>query len=244
MDSILDEALMKEFIESDGVSGGEKNISRLLRREFEKYADEIVYDNLGSIFAVKKSKQSNVPHVLVTGHMDEVGFIVKQINSNGTVKALVLGEINKNCLLGAQVELNSHGLKGTILGFNEHDDALDSKGDVLIDFGLMNEDDVKGKGIHLGDRIAFSSSIVNNNQTRRILAKNWNGRYAPIMEIEFLKAVQGIDFDFDLYVGCTVQEQVGYRGIQTATNLVQPDLGIVLDTDQAFDYQDKVDDRI
>ena len=44
-------------------------------------------------------------------------------------------------------------------------------------------------------------------------------------------------FPFDLYIGCSVQEQVGLRGVQTATNLVKPDFALVLDTQQAFDYR-------
>ncbi|TGD25452.1 M42 family peptidase [Companilactobacillus suantsaicola] len=241
---MVDKTLLNEVINAPGVSGNEKAISQVLRNEFKKYSDEIIYDNLGSIYAVKKSKQKNAPHVLISGHMDEVGFIIKKFNENGTVKALSLGEINKNCLLGTAVLLPARDLHGTILGFDVEGNALDSKGDVLIDFGFSNLNELEESDIKLGDRVSFLPVLNKNENSSKIFASNWNGRYAPLMEIEFLKEIQNESFDFDLFVGCTVQEQVGLRGVQTATNLVKPDLGIVLDTDQAFDYQEKVDDRI
>lgn len=243
----IETELLTKFLNLDSVSGGEKIFSRALQEEFKKYADEIVYDNLGSVYAVIKSKKPNAKRVMITGHMDEVGFIVKGFNDNGTVSALKLGEISPNCLLGANVRVklrNDAVINGTILGYDQKDEALLNKEDVLLDLGFADKSQIEDSGLHLGDRVSFANQSFSSLNGQRIFAKNWNGRYAPLLEIAFLKALTTKRFDFDLYVGCTVQEQVGYRGVQTATNLVKPDLGLVLDTDQAFDYQEKVSDKI
>ena len=55
----------------------EKTISKLLKEYYAPYCDEIIYDNLGSIYGVIKSEKENPTTVLVTAHMDELGFIVK-----------------------------------------------------------------------------------------------------------------------------------------------------------------------
>ena len=47
-------ALMEELTQAVGISGDERNISKIMKTHMEPYADEIIYDNLGSIFAVKK----------------------------------------------------------------------------------------------------------------------------------------------------------------------------------------------
>ena len=39
------------------------------------YADEITYDNLGSLIA-KKTGDETGPKIVVTGHLDEIGFMV------------------------------------------------------------------------------------------------------------------------------------------------------------------------
>lgn len=108
----LDEDLLNKLCEIDSVSGDEKDLSLSLKKEYEHLADTVIYDNLGSIFAVKKSKQENAPRVMVVGHMDEAGFIVKKINQNGTIKALALGNITSNSLLGATVKLKNKRWRG------------------------------------------------------------------------------------------------------------------------------------
>ena len=47
------------------------------------------------------------------------------------------------------------------------------------------------------------------------------------------------EFDFDLYVGACVMEEVGQRGATTATGLVKPDLGVVLGCKKAKTLDEK-----
>lgn len=242
----IDETLLNKLSEIDSVSGDEKAISLSLKSEYEGYADDIVYDNLGSIFAVKKSKQANAPRVMIVGHMDEAGFILKGINENGTIKALALGNIEATSLLGAAVRIKTRNEQiffGTLIAFDKSGAVLDQSNEVLVDFGFENKAEVLENDLTFGDRIAFANQNRVSSNGKRIFSKNWDGRYAPLMGIEVLRAVQDQEFDFDLYVGCTVQEQVGFRGVQTATNLVKPDLGIIVDTDKAFDYQNDLKEK-
>ena len=63
-------AFMEELTQAVGISGDERNISKIMKTHMEPYADEIIYDNLGSIFAVKKSGKPNALRVMICGHMD------------------------------------------------------------------------------------------------------------------------------------------------------------------------------
>ncbi|MDT2827102.1 M42 family peptidase [Enterococcus viikkiensis] len=237
----LDTALLNTLSEIDSVSGDEKAISMAVKAEYEKLADQVIYDNLGSIFAIKKSKKQNAPRVMIAGHMDESGFIVKKFNPNGTIKALSLGNIEASSLLGATVRVKTRNEKfilGTLLAYDKAGNVLDGAKEVLVDFGFESEAEIVKNQIMFGDRISFVNQTRYSLNEQRVFAKNWNGRYAPLLGIEVLRAIKDIEFEFDVYIGCTVQEQVGFRGIQTAVNLVKPDLGIVLDTNKAFDYQE------
>lgn len=242
----IDMPLFDKLSEIDSVSGDEKDISLLLKSEYEALTDTIIYDNLGSIFAVKKSKKKNAPHVMIVGHMDEVGFILKKINENGTIRALALGDVKSTSLLGTSVRLktrNNKTINGMLLAYDKTENVLDESKEVLVDFGFENKEEAIRNDLNFGDRIAFANQSGQFLNNRRLFSKNWDGRYAPLMGIEVLKAIKDHEFDFDLYIGCTVQEQVGFRGIQTATNLVKPDLGIVLDTNKAFDYQTDIKEK-
>lgn len=237
---------MMDLLNLDAAAGNENAVSAYLANRYAELADEVVYDNLGSIYAVKKSGQPDAKRVMVSGHMDELGFIVKGANADGTLAGLTLGSMKKTSLLGAPVRLTKQDgtvIDGTLLAINTKDDAVTDKGVVRIDAGFADQKSAEA-AVTVGDRFVFGTSVRQNAGSQRVMAKSWNGRYAAIAGLELLNAVKGMDLPFDLYVGCTVQEVVGLRGVQTATNLVAPDLGIVLDTDLAFDTQSDAKDKI
>lgn len=70
--------LLKRLSETSGISGNEKRISKIISDELAPVVDEITYDNLGSIIAQLKGKEG-APKVLLTAHMDEIGFLVQKL---------------------------------------------------------------------------------------------------------------------------------------------------------------------
>ncbi|NLB49941.1 MAG: M42 family metallopeptidase, partial [Erysipelotrichia bacterium] len=53
--------LFKKVCELNAIAGMENEVAKFLKVEYEKLGFEIVTDNLGSIFALKKSNVSNAP---------------------------------------------------------------------------------------------------------------------------------------------------------------------------------------
>ena len=82
--------LMRDFTQADGISGNEKEASRVMKRWTEKIADEVVYDNLGSIVVTKKGSGDG-PRIMLAGHIDEIGFLVKSIDDNGFIRLHPIG---------------------------------------------------------------------------------------------------------------------------------------------------------
>ena len=72
-------ALFKTLTELPGAPGNERAVRNFMRSELEKYSDEIIQDNLGGIFGVRKAQDEHAPKILVAGHMDEVAFMVTAI---------------------------------------------------------------------------------------------------------------------------------------------------------------------
>lgn len=75
--------LFRNLTELPGAPGNEHAVRQFMKKELEKYADEVIQDNLGGVFGVKKG---NGPKVMVAGHMDEVGLMVTQITKNGMIR--------------------------------------------------------------------------------------------------------------------------------------------------------------
>ena len=82
--------MIKELSEAHGISGCEKEVSRVMKKWLEPVADEITYDNIGSIIGLQKGKEDG-PKVMICGHMDEVGFLVREIDENGFIRMLPVG---------------------------------------------------------------------------------------------------------------------------------------------------------
>ena len=86
------EKLLKEITEVPGISGYESEVRRVMRRYLEPVA-KIEHDRMGSIIGVRRGTADG-PRVMLAGHMDEVGFLVKLVTKEGfckfvTVRAFV-----------------------------------------------------------------------------------------------------------------------------------------------------------
>ena len=236
--------LMKKLTQVIGVSGNELSVSKILQKHYKEYCDEIIFDNLGSVYGIKKSKKENAPKVMITSHMDEVGFIIKDFTKNGLIKVLPLGQSSKQGLLGQRVKVltnDGEEYKGVIVTSEEESSKALDCDKILIDIGATSKEEVLALGVGLGGSVVIEGNFEVLATGKRIVSKAWNSRYGCILGIELLETLKDVELGVDLYVGCTVQHEVGLRGSQTATNLVKPDLAIVLDCLKAKDIKETSD---
>lgn len=232
----------------DGVSGHEHDVAKVLHQEFAAMnADEIFYDNLGSIMALKKSKHANAKKVMILAHMDEVGFLVKQIMPTGALKLHPVGGwFSQNLLAHRLVLTTQDGTRypGTIGSIPPHLLPADKRNnpiqieDMLADVGALDEADAKAMGIQVGDMMVVQGGFEVLNGGKRLLAKAFDNRYGCVLALDIFNQFKDQDLDFDLYVGASVQEEVGLRGAQTMTQVIDPDFAVVLDCSPANDVAD------
>lgn len=237
MEKTLD--LMKELTQLIGISGDERSVSQCIKKYMEPLCDEIVYDNLGSIFAIKRCGKKDAKRVMVCGHMDEVGFMITGITKNGLLKFILIGGIDGHSLHSQRVRIkgsNGNEYIGTIVADDEDIKACDVK-KMLIDLGATSEAEVKEMGIRAGDSAVIDGPFTVLGKGKRLLSKAFDNRYGCILAIELLESLKDVKLDYDLYIGATVQEEVGIRGGTTATGLIHPDMGIVMDCSFAQDVK-------
>ncbi|MFD1851084.1 M42 family metallopeptidase [Oceanobacillus bengalensis] len=232
--------LFKNLTELQGAPGNEHRVRAFMRKELEKYSDEMIHDNLGSIFGVKRGKG---PKVMVAGHMDEVGFMVTQITDNGMIRFQPLGGWWNQVMLAQRVQIMTDngpiiGVIGSIpphlLTDAQRQKPMEIK-NMLIDIGADDRADVEEIGVKPGDSIVPVTPFQPMANPKKIMAKAWDNRYGCGLSIELLKELQGETLPNELYSGATVQEEVGLRGAKTATNMIQPDISYVLDASPAND---------
>lgn len=237
------EQLLADLTNSDGVPGYEDGPRKVMARYLKPLADSVDYDRLGSIIGVKKGS-SDAPKVLVAGHLDEIGFMVKEITKDGYIKFLPLGGWWGHVALAQRLKILTS--KGPVLGVvgsrpphllppEERKKTLEIK-DMFVDVGAMSGYDVEKKlGIRIGDPIVPDSQFTKMSNDKLYMAKAFDNRAACAVVVELFKKLKRSAHPNTVYGAGTVQEEVGCRGAQTVANTVMPDVGIICDTGIAQD---------
>ncbi|MFC7061481.1 M42 family metallopeptidase [Halobacillus seohaensis] len=232
--------LFKTLTELPGAPGNEHLVREFMKNELKKYSDETIQDGLGGVFGVKKGKG---PRVMVAGHMDEVGFMVTQITKNGMLRFQTLGGWWNQVLLAQRVQVITDngpvvGVIGSIPPHNltpeQRQKPMELK-NMLIDIGADDEDDAKSIGIKPGQQIVPICPFTPMANEKKVLAKAWDNRYGCGLAIELMKELKDEKISNQLYSGATVQEEVGLRGAQAASHLIDPDVFYALDASPAND---------
>lgn len=239
--------MFKTLTELQGAPGDESRVRNYMIEQLQPNADELIYDNLGSVFGVKHGEG---PKVMVAGHMDEVGFMVTQITENGMIRFQTLGGWWNQVMLAQRVQVMTKNgpIPGVIGSIPPHNLTAEQRAkpmeikNMLIDIGADDRDDALAIGVTPGDTVVPICPFTPMANEKKILAKAWDNRYGCGLAIDLLKAVKDETLPNTLYSGATVQEEVGLRGAQTAAHLIQPDLFFALDASPANDMSGNKDE--
>ncbi len=227
--------LYKELFLLPGISGFEKEIKEYLKIYFKKLPNyQIIQDNLGSIFAYKKSKQKDAPLIMVAGHMDEVGFLVVKIMANGALKLQPIGGISGEVLISQILNVHTEDsiIKGVIGAIPPHLKVNQSTNinDLILDIGAKNKDEAIKWGIKLGQMVTFENTFTYTHDKKRVISKAVDNRIGCGLAMQLASLFHDIELPYDIAFGATVQEEVGLRGVQTITNLLKPTIYIAIDS--------------
>jgi endoglucanase len=233
--------LLKEITEAGGVPGYEGDVRTIMRRYLEDVA-VVEQDKMGS-FIGKHVGENDRPRVMLAGHMDEIGFMVKMVTKEGQVKFLPLGGWWDQVLLGHRVVIKTSkqdvigvlGAKPPHLLDAEERKKIVEKKDMYVDVGACSEEEVRDMGVRPGDPIIPVSDFVVMADPRFYLTKALDDRVGCALAVQTLRQLVEDGHPNTVYAVGTVQEEVGLRGAKTSAFAIDPDVGIVLEVDIAGD---------
>lgn len=236
-------ALLKSLTDVNGISGHEMQVKSLMKDYLTPVSDEIVEDRLGGIFG-KKNATHGTKSLMISGHLDEIGFIVTQIDEQGYIYFTPIGGWWNQVMLSQKVTItteNGKEIRGIIgskpphaLSPEERKKPVDIK-NMYIDIGVGSKEEAKEAGIELGNMITPYSEFESLANDKYLTAKAFDNRYGCALAVDVLQQLKNENIDINLYAGATVQEEVGLRGAKVAANLIKPDLAIAVDVGVAYD---------
>ncbi len=229
--------LLKELCEAAAIPGREKILIDIMNREFKKSSDKVSIDGMGNVIGYKKGDGKARKKVMIAGHMDEIGFIVTNIDKNGHLRFLPRGGHIPKVLISQRVKIMSKKpVTGIVEGpptfISDEKDARRKTSDfkdLFIDTGLSAS--VVKKTIEVGDFIVLDRGFIQQGDV--YISKAFDNRVGCYIVLETMRRLK--KHQVDVYGVGTTQEEVGIRGATNASRDIAPDIGIALDVTAAFD---------
>ena len=129
-----------------GPSGQETLAAQLIAGEIRDYVDEVYIDTLGNLIAHRAGEGRRV---MFSAHMDQIGFIITDIDEKGMLRFSTVGGHSPAVVFGQRVVFES-GVEGTV-GNERLESVAELKGDKLyIDIGVGSREEAE-RLVSVGD---------------------------------------------------------------------------------------------
>ncbi len=247
--------LLRELSEAFGPTGCEDSVAEMIRSVVRSYADEVTLDKMGNLVAVLHGKNHGTDaekRLLLSAHMDEVGFMINEICGDGTLKFALVGGIIPYALSSRRVTVGdeTNRVKGTIaskaihLQRGDERTKMPSVSDLYIDIGAKDKEDAE-KYVHLGSFGTFDSAFrLFGEDEKLIKGKAIDDRFGCAVMCDLLRRLKSeAQLEHDVYFAFTVREEVGLSGAKTAAYKVNPDFAVVLESTAVADNTGEGDER-
>ncbi|HLC04495.1 MAG TPA: M20/M25/M40 family metallo-hydrolase [Anaerolineales bacterium] len=227
--------LLRSLTETTGVSGGEGAVRRLVRAEVETHVDDLWTDALGNLLAVRRGRGRGRLKVMLAAHMDEVGFMITEADTDGFLAFEAVGRIDRDGIAGKSLwigddrHLGVIGIKPIHLTDERERSRRLTIDSLRIDIGADGREAALER-VRPGDRASFATEFRRMRGT--LFGKALDDRLGVASLIELLRHVPD---SVDLMAAFTVQEEIGQIGARVAAQALDPDLAVVLDCTPARD---------
>lgn len=232
---------LRDLVALHGAPGFEQNVVKYFRDRARARADSVEVDRYGNVTAVRRGR-SDQRRLMISAHLDEIGFIVKGIESDGFLRFDRLGGTADALALCRRVSVNGHfgvtGAKSGHLQSEEEQKRAASVYDMYIDVGADSAAEVARMGIRVGDPVTFIGELSEFSGGERVCGKGMDDRYGVAVLLQLLDEMADIQPHGTVLAVGTVLEQVGLRGAMMAAYRLQPDYAIAIDGLSAGDTPD------
>lgn len=219
--------MLSKLSKAFGPSGCEDEVLSIIKTEMNKYCDEIYEDNIGNLICHKKGIKVDDKSIMLTAHVDEVGFIISYVTNEGYFKFQTVGGIDPNVLISKKIVIGDNRVCGVIgtkpVHQNQSGNSNLNISDLYIDIGTKSKEDAL-KYVNIGDYACFDSDYVEFGDGF-VKAKALDDRVGCYTLINIAKK----NPNADIYYVFAVQEEVGHRGAIIASKKINPAFAIVLE---------------
>lgn len=235
--------LIRELSLAFGPSGCEDAVRDIIIEQIKGDCDAYTVDKAGNLIAVIRGRgldydRENPRRIMLSAHMDEVGFMIRDITEEGYLKFGLVGGMDPRVLCGRHVIVgDKQRLHGVIASKAIHLQSAEERTkatpvkSMYIDIGAKDREEAK-KHVSVGDYATFDSDFVTFGKDGCMMkGKALDDRVGCALLIEIMRNLhrEPCDLPFDVCFAFTCCEEVGISGANVAAFGIQPDTAIILE---------------
>lgn len=234
--------LLRQLSDLNGVPGNEDAVRDFVLHELDGLADEVRVDPLGNVIALRGGEgEGKRERVMLSAHMDEIGFLVSFVDDRGFLRVQALGGFDTRNLFARNVTVQTRGgpLPGVLtpggkpvhIATPEDRKKVPEVREFFVDLGLEGAE-VK-RQVRVGDMVTLDQTA--RQMGKLTVGKAMDDRASVFLQLEVLRRFRETRPRPDVVAVFSVQEEVGLRGAIVAAYGAEPTLGIGLDVTLAVD---------
>lgn len=227
-----------------GPTGCEDGVRNLIIEQIEGQCDGYCEDRVGNLIAKICGRgldyhPEHPDRIMLSAHMDEVGFMITKITPEGYLKFGNLGGIDPRVMCGRQVVIGNETkqIPGVIASKAIHLQTAEERSKVTpanklyMDIGALDAENA-GTVVSVGDYATFASDFVTfGKEGAYMKGKALDDRCGCAALIEIMRSLheRPCDLPFDVYFAFTRCEEIGISGAVVAANTVRPSCAIIME---------------
>lgn len=230
---------LKQLLGTPSPSGSEQAIQRIWCEYARQFADEVRTDAYGNAVAVLNPKGD--PKVLLDGHIDEIGLMVKHVDDKGYIYFQRIGGVDAALVRNKRVDI--HTARGIVRGVigsppihlqeKDKDRKAPKMHECFVDIGAKDGAAAKRK-VSIGDPITFTDQFEMLSANVAV-ARAFDDRVGAWAVIEALRLAKGGKLNCAVHACSSIQEETGLNGARMSAFSIKPDAAIAVDVTHATD---------
>lgn len=231
--------LFFELVEIDAPSGFEEPMMKEFLAQLRPYVDEVDADARGNCWGIKKGTKEDTSSLALMAHTDQVGMVVSYISERGFVYFKKLGGVTDGALQGQRVKIltRTQGIIPGVIGIRpehittpEEARRLPPLEKMYIDIGVSSKEEAQYLGVQIGRPITYNGQPLILSNPNLIASRSVDDRAGCAALIQIAKNLQITPPECTVMFVGTAEEEIGWRGAQTVSYTLNPDMAIAVDT--------------
>ena len=238
---------LKKLLTTPSPSGYESANQKLWCQYARKYADEVRTDAYGNAMAILNP--AGRPKIMLDGHLDEIGMMVKHIGqiprlNDGYLYFQRIGGVDPALVRGKRVSI--HTARGVVRGVvgapaihlaeRGKEPKVPKMHGLFIDIAAADHKEAQER-VSVGDPVTFVDDfdMVTDHVA---VARAFDNRAGVWVAIEALRMAKAARARCAIYACSSIQEETGLHGAEMQVATIKPEAAIVVDVTHATDTPD------